>query len=87
MEGANGWTYLRKARFLNMKLSNRKDCLCDNELIHDAIFTKQEAGDDEFAKDFAKAHECPNGFVLQTGKPEEDVVLDGSKLYWQIFAH
>ena len=69
-----------------MKLSSECDCCCEDNLIHDAMFTKQEQGDDDFAKDFAKAEECPNGFVLQTGKPEEDVCQHGSKLYWQIHA-
>ena len=86
MEEADGWNYLRKAQFLNMKLSSENDCCCEDNLIHDAMFTKQEQGDDDFAKDFAKAQECPNGFVLQTGKPEDKIIEHGRKLYWQMYA-
>ena len=69
-EKACGYKKLRRARFVLQSLNG--------EAVKDANFTKVESGCDAFAKDWAKAIPCSQGFVLETGV---DIVKNNTILH------
>ena len=73
---AKGWKHIRKARFTKPTLIDEND---ERHELHEATFTKQEHGNDAFAKDLALAYPCRAGFVMQSGK--EEICENWTKLY------